>query len=101
MAGPVVAGTMAGAIAVHFPHGFFATKGGYEYPALLGVCGLALGIAGPGCYSLDQLTGHRLNRPWLGALAFVASAAGAFSVVCKRERAIREAAAKAMESEPE
>lgn len=45
VAGPVVAGTMAGAASVHFPHGFFVTKGGYEYPALLGVCGLALGIA--------------------------------------------------------
>ncbi|WP_329563808.1 DoxX family protein [Kitasatospora sp. NBC_01266] len=100
-AGPVVAGTMLGASAVHFPHGFFATKGGYEYPALLGVCGMALGIAGPGRLSLDHLTGHRLNQPWLGALAFAAAAAGAFQVVCKRERGIREAAAKAMTEEPE
>ncbi|MDH6138948.1 MULTISPECIES: DoxX family protein [Kitasatospora] len=101
VAGPVVAGTMAGAASVHFPHGFFVTKGGYEYPALLGVCGLALGIAGPGRYSLDELTGNAFNRSVLGALSFAAAAAGAYAVVTKRERAVREAAAKAMESEPE
>ncbi|MDH6115719.1 DoxX family protein [Kitasatospora sp. GAS204B] len=101
VAGPIVAGTMLGASVVHFPHGFFAVKGGYEYPALLGVCGLALGLAGPGRLSLDHLTGHRLNRPWLGAVAFAAAAAGAFQVVCKRERGIRESAARAMEGEPE
>jgi putative oxidoreductase len=97
----MVAGTMAGAISVHFPHGFFVTKGGYEYPALLGVCGLALAIAGPGRYSLDALTGDALNKPALGVLAFVAAAAGAYGVVSKRERVVKEAAAAAMESEPE
>ncbi|GAA1972403.1 DoxX family protein [Kitasatospora viridis] len=101
VAGPVVAGTMAGAISVHFPHGFFITKGGYEYPALLGVCGLALSIAGPGRYSLDELTGHTLNRPLLGLLSFAAAAAGAYGVVGKRERGVREAAIAAAESEPE
>jgi putative oxidoreductase len=103
-AGSIVAGTMAGAIAVHFPHGFFATKGGYEYPALLGACGLALGIAGAGCYSLDAATGSRLDRPWMGVAAFAASAAGAVSVVSKRQRVVKEAAAAAsatMASEPE
>ncbi|MFE9423549.1 DoxX family protein [Kitasatospora sp. NPDC006697] len=101
VAGPVVAGTMAGATAVHFPHGFFATKGGYEYPALLGVCGLAISIAGPGRYSLDELTGHALGRPALGLLAFAAAAAGAYGVVSKRERGVRESAAAALDSEPE
>ncbi|GAA1240961.1 DoxX family membrane protein [Kitasatospora nipponensis] len=101
VAGAVVAGTMAGAISVHFPHGFFVTKGGYEYPALLGVCGLAIGLAGPGRYSLDHLTGHALDRSWLGAAAFAAAAAGAVMVVSKRERGVREAASAAMEAEPE
>ncbi|WP_035805916.1 DoxX family protein [Kitasatospora mediocidica] len=103
-AGAIVAGTMAGAIAVHFPHGFFVTKGGYEYPALLGACGLALGIAGAGCYSLDAATGRRLDQPWIGVAAFAASAAGAVSVVSKRQRVVKEAAAAAaatMASEPE
>lgn len=100
-AGAIVAGTMAGAISVHFPHGFFATKGGYEYPALLGACGLAVGLAGPGQYSLDHATGHALDSAWVAALAFAASAAAAVAVVNKRQQNVREAAAASMESEPE
>ncbi|MDH6110307.1 putative oxidoreductase [Kitasatospora sp. MAP12-15] len=104
-AGAIVAGTMAGAIAVHFPHGFFVTKGGYEYPAVLGACGLALGLAGAGCYSLDAVTGYRLDRPWLDLAAFALSAGGAVQVVCKRQQAVKEAARQAaaasMTDEPE
>jgi putative oxidoreductase len=101
IAGPIVAGTMAGATAVHFQHGFFATKGGFEYPALLGVCGLAIGLTGPGRYSLDHVTGHVLDRPPLGLVAFLAATAAAAKVVAKRDQAVRDAAARAMEGEPE
>ncbi|MFB7907572.1 DoxX family protein [Kitasatospora sp. NPDC059146] len=88
-AGAVVAGTMAGAVAVHAPAGFFAMSGGYEYPAFLGGTALAMGLAGPGRYSLDHLTGHVFDRPWVGALAFVASAAGAYGVVARRRHLVR------------
>lgn len=37
VAGAAAAGTMIPAATVHAPRGFFATGGGYEYPALLGV----------------------------------------------------------------
>ncbi|MET8627557.1 DoxX family protein [Kitasatospora sp. NPDC004669] len=88
-AGAVVAGTMAGAVAVHAPAGFFAMSGGYEYPAFLGATGLAIGLAGPGRYSLDHLTGHVFDRPWTGVLAFAASAAGAYGVVARRRHVVR------------
>ncbi|MFG3228204.1 DoxX family protein [Kitasatospora sp. NPDC048194] len=88
-AGAVVAGTMAGAVSVHAPAGFFAMSGGYEYPAFLGATGLAIGLAGPGRYSLDHLTGHAFDRPWLGTLAFLASAAGAYGVVARRRHVVR------------
>ncbi len=88
-AGAIVAGTMAGAIAVHAPGGFFATSGGYEYPAFLGACGLALGISGAGRYSFDHASGHALDRPWIGLLAFTASAASAASVVARRQDVVR------------
>ncbi|MFI9275173.1 DoxX family protein [Kitasatospora sp. NPDC052896] len=92
-AGAIVAGTMAGAISVHFSRGFFVTQGGYEYPAVLGACGLAVGLSGAGRYSLDDLTGYRLDRAAIGLVAFVASAASAAAVVSKRQRALKEAAA--------
>ena len=42
---------MIPAAAVHAPKGFFATGGGYEYPALLGLSAAALALAGPGDWS--------------------------------------------------
>ncbi|MFJ1790693.1 DoxX family protein [Kitasatospora griseola] len=95
VAGSVVAGTMAGAIAVHYPAGFFAHGGGYEYPALLGACGLVLAVSGPGAYSLDAASGHSLGRPWIGVLAFAASALGAVAVVSRRQDAMRRREARA------
>jgi putative oxidoreductase len=84
LAGASAAGTMAGAIAVHQPNGFFVQGGGYEYPAFLGLCATGLGLAGPGRYSLDRLTGHRLNRAAYVLVAFAASAAVATVVVSRR-----------------
>ncbi|KJK56754.1 DoxX family protein [Saccharothrix sp. ST-888] len=94
-AGSIVAGTMAGAISVHAPGGFFTTAGGYEYPALLGACGLALGLSGAGRYSLDHATGHVLDRASVGLLAFAASSLGAASVVARRQDVIRRREARA------
>jgi putative oxidoreductase len=56
LAAAIVIGTMfvAGASA-HGQNGFFMTKGGYEYPFLLGVAALALAITGPGALALDSL----------------------------------------------
>ncbi|MFD7641043.1 DoxX family protein [Kitasatospora sp. NPDC059795] len=97
-AGAVVAGTMAGAISVHFPAGFFAHGGGYEYPALLGACGLVLAVSGPGRYSLDAASGHALGRPWISVLAFAASAAGTVAVVTRRQEEVRRREARAADA---
>jgi putative oxidoreductase len=51
---------MAGAILlVHFKNGFFASKGGYEYPLTLLAASLALLLAGPGSVALDNLIGRK------------------------------------------
>jgi putative oxidoreductase len=56
---------MLAAGAVHKPAGFFATEGGFEYSAILGLAGAAIAISGPGHYSLDRVLNNRLNRPWM------------------------------------
>ncbi len=74
------------AATVHAPRGFFATGGGYEYPAVLGVSTAALALCGPGDWSLDARLGHRLNRPWMAAAALLGSSAVSLAVVQRRRR---------------
>lgn len=95
-AGAAVVGTMAVAAELHRPAGFFAQKGGYEYPLILGAAGAALALAGPGKLSLDQLLGNRLNRPWMGVVALAASVAASQMIVRRRkEQLAADARAKA------
>jgi putative oxidoreductase len=66
-------GAMAMAARTHWKNGFFATKGGFEFPLALLTMSLAVGIAGPGAYSLDTLFKIALPQSQLfGALAAAA-----------------------------
>jgi putative oxidoreductase len=98
VAGAAAAGTMIPATAVHAPSGFFATGGGYEYPALLGVSAAALTLIGPGDWSLDATFGRRLNRPWISAVAILASSAVSLVIVRRRSRVLAAQAAEADET---
>lgn len=62
----------------HAPNGFFATEGGLEYPAVLGLAAAPFTIGGPGPFSLDSLTGHVLDCPGMraAALAVIPAAIG-------------------------
>ncbi|OEJ34951.1 DoxX family protein [Streptomyces subrutilus] len=86
-AGAAAAGAMAGAVSVHAPAGFFNQGGGFEYPAFLGFTAAAVGLAGPGRYSVDHATRHHFDQPWTVALAFAGSALAAAAVVTRRARA--------------
>jgi putative oxidoreductase len=88
-AGAAAAGTMIPAAAVHAPSGFFATGGGYEYPALLGLSAAALALTGPGDWSLDARLGHRLNPPWMAAATLLASAGASTLVLQHRRKVLR------------
>lgn len=44
-------------VIVHIENGIFVTNGGYELVFLLAGISLALGIAGPGAYSADAISG--------------------------------------------
>jgi putative oxidoreductase len=87
-AGAAAAGTMIAAASVHAPAGFFATGGGYEYPALLGVSTGALALIGPGRWSFDSLLGNRFNRPWMAAVGLLVSSAASTAVVVRRRRVL-------------
>jgi putative oxidoreductase len=59
-------GAMVMAIAkVHWKNGFFNSKRGIEFSLNLLTIGVAIGIAGPGTISLDNLIGIALPYPWL------------------------------------
>ena len=93
LAGSAAAGTMIAAASVHASRGFFATAGGYEYPALLGLSAAALSLTGPGAYSLDAALGTRLNEPWMTAAGLLASTALSIAVVWRRQKTLNARAA--------
>jgi putative oxidoreductase len=99
VAGSAAASTMLAAGSVHWSSGFFATKGGYEYNAILGIGGAALAIGGPGYYSLDRLLDDRLNQPWMAAVALTVFGAASAAIVARRQQALA-AAEVATPSEP-
>ena len=91
-AGAAVTGTMGVASSMHASQGFFATDGGLEYPAVLGVAAAALALTGPGELSLDRVLGHRLNEHWMRGIALGAVAPAVTAVILRRRKAIANVA---------
>jgi len=71
----LVAQAVVISVQVHLPHGFFSTKGGLEFPFVLGATSMAVGLVGAGALSLDALlqldfaTGVRAGLALAGLLA--------------------------------
>lgn len=87
--GPIaIAGAMAVAVAVHSDKGPMGQDGGYELPLIDAVTALALGITGPGRYSLDSLLRVRLPKRFvrLTALGTMAMSAYCISKVLKHKK---------------
>ncbi len=85
-AGAAVAGTMTVAGSTHVPNGFFNASGGYELPATFGLVGTVLALAGPGRYSLDQVSGHALNRKWMAFAALATTIGSAVYLISTRQQ---------------
>ena len=49
----------------HWKNGFFNSKRGIEFTLAMLAMGIAIGLAGPGAISLDNLFGIQLPNPWL------------------------------------
>jgi putative oxidoreductase len=56
------------ALTVHAPHGLFAANNGIEVPLLYAAAAVALGLTGPGTYSLDTALG--LTSVWTPAVVW-------------------------------
>jgi putative oxidoreductase len=59
----VIAAMLVAVVAVHWPKGLWAMKGGGELPLTNLVAALALALTGPGAYSLDNLLDIELPMP--------------------------------------
>jgi len=83
-AGAAVTGNMIVASSTHVPNGLFNTNGGYEMPATYGLVGSSLALMGPGKFSLDEATGHLLNRRWMAIVGLISTVAGAAYMITTR-----------------
>jgi putative oxidoreductase len=88
-------GAMFMAIAsAHWANGFWNSKRGIEFPLALLTIGMAIGVAGPGLYSLDALFGIHLPEVTLFViLAVVAVVVDVIGLALKRSAASAKASA--------
>ena len=91
---PLGAAGILGAMAIatfksHWKNGFWLNKGGYEYSLVLLIVSIALGLIGPGSYSLDTLFGINLPQALLfGVLAVAALLVDAIGILISRPAAV-------------
>ena len=79
-----IAGTMLVAIAtVHWANGFWNTKRGYEFNLTILASVIAVALAGPGTYSIDQALGLHMPEPITlvaGTIAVVVGVVGTLAL---------------------
>ena len=91
---PLGAAGILGAMAIatfksHWKNGFWLNKGGYQYSLVLLIVSIALGLIGPGSYSLDTLFGINLPQALLfGVLAVAALLVDAIGILISRPAAV-------------
>lgn len=100
-AGAALAANMAVASSTHAPNGLWASGGGYELPATYGLVGTSFALVGPGCYSLDALTGGVLNKPWMRVLTVLGGAASAYYLIGQRAKVLAARPQEPVEPAPE
>jgi putative oxidoreductase len=71
-------------LALVAPRGFWHDKGGIEYPLLLAGVSAAVGLVGPGAWSLDALLGVRLDAVVVMGLLAVAVAGAVGGLAMRR-----------------
>lgn len=87
-AGAAAAGTMLVAGSAHKEQGFFAQEGGIEYQLVLALVGGALALTGSGRLSLDHISRHVVDKPWMRVFAASLVVPAAVFVVSRRDKAL-------------
>ncbi|MGE5334342.1 MAG: DoxX family protein [Nitrososphaerota archaeon] len=86
-------------VKVHWKNGFFNGKRGIEFPLALMAMGTAVGLAGPGTISLDNLFGIVFPYPQLFiVLAIIALLVDIVGLVITRPSSVATAASRAQAS---
>src|SRR5258705_6607935 len=63
-------------VKVHLPSGYCSTRGGIEFPFLMGAASIAIGLLSPGLISLDALLGLGFDPATRALLALLGLAGG-------------------------
>ena len=72
----IIAAMIVAIVKAHLPKGLWNSKGGYEFPLLIIAAAFALGLAGPGAFSLDRILGIALPEPMAFIIGLVLVIAG-------------------------
>jgi putative oxidoreductase len=80
----LIAAQMMAIATVHWGKPIWATEGGAELPLAYATVAIALLLAGPGAYALDQALG--LDLGWMAVPALVGAALGIAAVLLSRDR---------------
>jgi putative oxidoreductase len=88
---PLGAAGMVGAmfmaiVRAHWKNGFFNSKRGIEFPLQLLAIAVAVGVAGPGDYSLDHALGIALPRALFGILVVAALLVDVIGLLLVRQK---------------
>lgn len=74
-AAALIADMVVATFEVHLPKGLWSQEGGFEYNLVLAAVLFAVGLTGPGVYSLDNRLPFALPRPYAFLVALLAAVA--------------------------
>jgi putative oxidoreductase len=81
----MLTGVLTNITAIHLRNGLDRTKHGFEFELIILAGAVAVGLCGPGDWSLDHALGVP-GRPWLGMVAIALGIASGLMIVATRQR---------------